>query len=295
MSRRNAFTLVELLVVIAIIAVLLAVLLPSLRNAKSLGQRLQCQSRLKNIGNSVAVYANQYDDRMPAYARDSALNFSHEGRYIHAHYIYAQLDRDSTTNPKQIYYNGPGSLWKSGIVPDGRSFYCPAVQGWREEYNQYTNPTPWGTLPQAFNTTISYEVINAYKGYVYWPQSRKPMKQPEYDSLASVLKGIRYVVGNPYSPYVYADLDPGRSMAIDYTPHTIQGSGYNLNVLFGDGHVVLNRLPKDIVTGKYWQCYQSYFIKDLDPPYGANPVPASGNQYWTGEIPITTYMMKFQP
>ena len=46
----RAFTLVELLVVIAIIAVLLAILLPSLSSIKLTARRLQCASKLSTMG-----------------------------------------------------------------------------------------------------------------------------------------------------------------------------------------------------------------------------------------------------
>jgi prepilin-type N-terminal cleavage/methylation domain-containing protein/prepilin-type processing-associated H-X9-DG protein len=287
MPRRNAFTLVELLVVIAIIAVLLAILLPSLRIAKNLAQRLTCQAQLKDTGISVSNYAGQYDGRMPKLLRDKDGLHTGDGRYTHAHYIYAELDAGVT------YYGGPGALWKAGLVPDGRQFYCKAVQGWLDEYRAFCDPTPWGTLPQNSNT--GFQCIFAYKGYFYWPQSRYAMKQTEWDSITwGNLKSMRLELGKPTAPYLHADLSPQKAMMIDWAPHSVRGSGYNVNALFGDGHVVLHPLPKD-TNGKYFQCYQSTFIKELDPPYGASLVPVNGNQYWTAELPIATYMMKFQP
>ena len=47
--RRPAFTLVELLVVVAIIALLAAILLPSLRQARVLASRTRCAANMRNL------------------------------------------------------------------------------------------------------------------------------------------------------------------------------------------------------------------------------------------------------
>jgi prepilin-type N-terminal cleavage/methylation domain-containing protein len=57
-NGKKAFTLVELLVVISIIAMLLAILIPSLQKCRSLAQRTVCASYLKQCGIGITAYAN---------------------------------------------------------------------------------------------------------------------------------------------------------------------------------------------------------------------------------------------
>jgi len=59
------FTLIELLVVIAIIALLMAILMPSLAKAKKQAQATTCLSGLKQIGVAAVLYAQDYELFIP--------------------------------------------------------------------------------------------------------------------------------------------------------------------------------------------------------------------------------------
>lgn len=63
--RRSAFTLLELLVVIAILALLIAILIPSLSSARRAAKANACLSNLKGIGTGFSIYLNENDDRFP--------------------------------------------------------------------------------------------------------------------------------------------------------------------------------------------------------------------------------------
>ncbi len=73
-AHRAAFTLVELLVCIAILAVLVALLLPSLGSARESARAGVCSSNVRQLLLAIESYASDHRDRLPPGAPDMLAN-----------------------------------------------------------------------------------------------------------------------------------------------------------------------------------------------------------------------------
>lgn len=63
--RQHGFTLIELLVVVAIIAMLIAILLPSMAKARELARRSVCSSNQRQIAISIYAYGSSFRNQLP--------------------------------------------------------------------------------------------------------------------------------------------------------------------------------------------------------------------------------------
>ena len=135
---RPAFTLVELLLVIAVIAILASLLMPALESARENARRIVCLSQLRQTGQSVGLYANDFDGLYPS--RDSLRIRVHCEPFILAS-SYGIDDRVALGPylPLNLMLNCPLSIGPAdfaGTPPDGD----PA----RVVYSDYNMFWGWG-------------------------------------------------------------------------------------------------------------------------------------------------------
>ena len=122
-QQSKSFTLIELLVVVAIIAVLVAILLPALKQAREMGRRSLCMNNLRQLYFGGLTYSTDYHDRLPA-----------NTAYWSVHQTY------------YIYYTQPenhGVLFVLGYINHPKVYYCPDLEGTQWAYDTPDNPWLW--------------------------------------------------------------------------------------------------------------------------------------------------------
>ena len=123
MRKRNGFTLIELLVVIAIIALLLSIIVPSLRMARELAQRTICATHLKALGQGILVYAQNNSDRLPESYYQTGTGGWVSNAWLT--YLLLEIQNNAAAAPKQRVTRtyGLGHLFVTDIIEDGQVFY----------------------------------------------------------------------------------------------------------------------------------------------------------------------------
>ena len=119
--RRRAFSLVELLVVISIIALLIALLLPALANAREAALASACLSNQRQIGLTLTAYAADFRARLVAGSYRTAGGAGQNPRWGHLVAPYATSSR-FTKCPANTVSRETTPTGVSGISPIGPAF-----------------------------------------------------------------------------------------------------------------------------------------------------------------------------
>jgi len=133
MSRLRAFTLIELLVVIAIIALLMAILMPTLKRAREQGQRAVCLGNLKQLGLAWILYADDNDDRLVSSEAGGQWRSQFGEPWVGVTWASGWTQGGQLAANDQVKGIKTGALWP--YVTELELYKCPA--GYRGELMTY--------------------------------------------------------------------------------------------------------------------------------------------------------------
>ena len=200
---KQRFTLIELLVVIAIIAILAAMLLPAMKQAKATAIKAQCTNNLRQLFLSWSSYCDDHNERLPM-----MYSYFWGGSPIKywPYYMSDYLETAVYLTPTNIK-----------MIHRGSFLACPALQlpiDWSTRYPDY-GMNKWGIGGgDPHISTIGYKTT----GDVVRPAEQAAFCDAHYTSNPSF---------DPFPVFFYVDALYGHDFR-----HNEQ-----INLLYCDGHV----------------------------------------------------------
>ncbi|NQZ68149.1 MAG: type II secretion system protein [Lentisphaeria bacterium] len=172
---RSYFTLIELLVVIAIIAVLAAMLLPVLSQARDKALEVTCMNNLHQIGIGLVMYTDENDAFIPTYSKkyarvpfpaisDTEVGSEYTEEYHEAYFppfwfwaLVPIITGDTMPSEGNVYYYGsPYTAETVALNDERRVFMCPKFHNLEpattDRFNQ--NNIPYSVNSGVFGKSI---------------------------------------------------------------------------------------------------------------------------------------------